>query len=433
MATAKSPCPAKIPGPQRSNSSEGDTIMNSTHHGSTLCLFLAFGIVGCSADLGEDQGLGDIGQASQAITTLTLSGQVRTAAGQGIPGALVTRSGSSEGTVLTDAVAATRSRSRGLLLASRGKEWLHGHPGRREPQPGQDQQGREFHRLGQWVSSRGGAARAHPRGPAAQRPAGERPRAVSSGGGGAARVRRRAQDAQQPRRLERHPGARLPERREATNPALEGVLYVGNVKLPSFYKVRADILGTKLYPAYLQDLDATFTQNQAPGTIDPTCTPRTIRTASWAIRSPSRARLRHHRTRPESEPRGLGAFMPVGVAGTANTYTDFANQLRPYLTKVRSFYSGALNSNGRAYFVSNDIGEHFEWTWDAFGPQTSIFTASPGRMAKPAMPASRVDRTSATSAGRPRASPPRKRSSTTTIPSRGSTRTGRRPRCSSRT
>jgi hypothetical protein len=70
--------------------------------------------------------------------------------------------------------------------------------------------------------------------------------------------------------------------------------------------------------------------------------------------------------------------MPVGVSGTSNTYSDFANQLRPYFTKALSFYNRQLTPNGRYYFVGNDIGERPQWSWDAFGAANIDFYGKPG-------------------------------------------------------
>lgn len=163
------------------------------------------------------------------------------------------------------------------------------------------------------------------------------------------------------------------------NPALEGVLYIGNVHLPSFYKNRADLTDTRLYPAYFEDLDATFTQEQPPGSIDPLCDgtndlhcavggPLTVPPHDFDAIKPGAS--------PATEL--WAAFLPVGVAGTVNGYGDFADQLRPFLSKVSAYYSGQHVPNGRLYYVGNDIGERFEWSWDAFGNQKIDFYGKPG-------------------------------------------------------
>jgi len=74
-----------------------------------------------------------------------------------------------------------------------------------------------------------------------------------------------------------------------------------------------------------------------------------------------------------------GAFLPVGVSGTQNTYADFADQLRPYLDKLLTYYAGSVHSTGRYYFVSNDPGwPQLQRLWDSL-PRTAIdFYGKPG-------------------------------------------------------
>jgi hypothetical protein len=172
----------------------------------------------------------------------------------------------------------------------------------------------------------------------------------------------------------------------STTPGIEGVLFIGNVKLPSFYKNRADDAVTRIAPIYLQDLDASFTKHYADGVTDPVCngtnepycvvSPRADGT-SGAVVVPRHDFDRMARgTNPD--PEIWAAFMPVGVSGTSNTYTDFANQLRPYLNKVISFYQGTLKGNGKYYLVSNDKGETFDITWNTFGKSAIDFYGKPG-------------------------------------------------------
>jgi hypothetical protein len=157
------------------------------------------------------------------------------------------------------------------------------------------------------------------------------------------------------------------------NPALEGVLYVGNIKLPSFYKIRADSGDVRLYPDYFEDLDATFARNQAPGSIDPLCDG--TNDAACSVFGPTvvPAHDLDSITRgAQPNPEIWAAFMPVGVAGTSNSYSDFANQLRPYLAKLASYYAGQLVPNHRLYMVANGPGERFQWAWDAYAGGAAI-------------------------------------------------------------
>jgi hypothetical protein len=69
--------------------------------------------------------------------------------------------------------------------------------------------------------------------------------------------------------------------------------------------------------------------------------------------------------------------MPVGF-DSGNTYTAFANQLRPYLQKLLTFYRLGYPSNGKHYFVSNDIGTDYPTNWATFGPTKLDFYGKPG-------------------------------------------------------
>jgi hypothetical protein len=172
----------------------------------------------------------------------------------------------------------------------------------------------------------------------------------------------------------------------AANPNIEGVLFMGNIKLPSFYKTRNDIVLTRLYPAYYSDLDATFSKHYANGALDPVCNGTND---PWCVVSPRADGSSGPITvpahdfdgvakGPNPDPEIWASFMPVGVSGSSNTYTDFANQLRPYLNKVIAFYKLQSATNGRYYFVSNDKGETFDLTWNAFGKSAIDFYGKPG-------------------------------------------------------
>jgi hypothetical protein len=165
----------------------------------------------------------------------------------------------------------------------------------------------------------------------------------------------------------------------AQNPSLEGVLFMGNIKLPSFYKPRADIAQTRIYPMYYQDLDAVFSKTYADGAIDPACndTNGPDCAVGGDVIVPAHD-FDHLAKGPQPDPELWASFMPVGVSGTQNTYADFATQLRPYLQKLGRYHAGQVSSNGRFYGVSNDKGERFELTWSAFGSQKIDFYGKPG-------------------------------------------------------
>ena len=173
------------------------------------------------------------------------------------------------------------------------------------------------------------------------------------------------------------------------NPAIEGVLFIGNVKLPSFYKTRMDNALTRLFPRYYEDLDGLSSKRYATGEIDPVCPPGTSDGDTKCVISP---RV-DGSTGPVSViphdfddlnfgsnpgPEIWTSYMPVGVAGSANTYTDFANQLRPYFQKLARYYNHELLSNGRYYYVSNDHGEQFDKMWTTWGNTKIDWYGRPG-------------------------------------------------------
>ena len=53
----------------------------------------------------------------------------------------------------------------------------------------------------------------------------------------------------------------------AVRPGIEGILFVGNIKLPSFFMPRPDIHSTRLWPRFYEDLDMTPSQTIPPGTV----------------------------------------------------------------------------------------------------------------------------------------------------------------------
>jgi hypothetical protein len=166
----------------------------------------------------------------------------------------------------------------------------------------------------------------------------------------------------------------------AANAELEGVLLIGNIKLPTFYKPRADILDTRIYATYFEDFDAHFEKRLTPGAIEPPCGPEHPDFESCAVGG---AIVPEHdfdymAKGPNAGPEIWTAYMPVGVGGTDNTYGDFAGQLRPFFEKVIRYYDGQLASNGRFYGVSGDRGERFDLTYATWGPSRTDFYGKPG-------------------------------------------------------
>jgi hypothetical protein len=172
----------------------------------------------------------------------------------------------------------------------------------------------------------------------------------------------------------------------AANPALEGVLMIGNITLPSFYKIRADIPHTRLLPRYYEDLDGVFSKIYPDGSVDPVCQPNdppgTKCVVSPRVDGSGPVTVIKHdfddtALGPNPDPEIWTSYMPVGVAGTSNTYTDFANQLRPYFQKLINFYGHQYVTNGKYYLVANGDGD-FATLWNAFGKTRIDFYGKDG-------------------------------------------------------
>jgi len=345
-------------------------------------------IVGCAATLGLAACSGDfeagrefddseIGSTREAVTMLTLSGKVRTSGGVGIAGVVVTLAGSSEGTRVTDSGGnySFANLAAGSYSLRPTKVGCAMTPDVVNLNNQSTSKTVNFTGAGSGCGSASKAiilvdSRLHTllvnefeqyRSAASTRRGFQiELRAVSGIDDWSAQaVRDYVKSA------------------KTANPALEGVLYVGNIKLPSFYKVRADTGDVRLYPAYLEDLDATFSRNQAPGSIDPLCDgtndnacavfgPYTVPPHDLDAITPG----------AQYNPEIWAAFMPVGFP-TGNTYANYANQIRPYLAKLLSFYQGQIVANDRLYMVQNGIGD-IEKSWDAFGGAAIDFYGKPG-------------------------------------------------------
>jgi hypothetical protein len=172
-------------------------------------------------------------------------------------------------------------------------------------------------------------------------------------------------------------------RERQLNPGLEGVLFVGNVSVPTFYKPRNDNLATRLYPYFYEDLDATWMRAQDPGTLDPLCLdqPGQVQQNCNVLADTIVPPHDYDRLIPGSSlgPELWSAYWPVGISGGPNDYAAFATQLGPYLDKLIAYYSGRVESNGRYYFVSNDpLWNTLELLWNS-APRTALdFYGKPG-------------------------------------------------------
>jgi hypothetical protein len=160
----------------------------------------------------------------------------------------------------------------------------------------------------------------------------------------------------------------------AARPELEGILFVGNVKLPSFFMPRPDTPSTRLWPRYYEDITMVSERRIAPGTI--------LKEAQPGRGGPFVAGLKEF-TVPEHDfdylaqgpsrgPELWAAFLPVGYPDDSkNTYAGWAGQLAPFFRKALAFYDGKTSYGRGLYLVSNDLScmARSRPVWKAVGPQ----------------------------------------------------------------
>jgi len=167
------------------------------------------------------------------------------------------------------------------------------------------------------------------------------------------------------------------QRSGATN--LEGVLLIGNIKLPTFFQSRTDSADTRIIPRYLEDLDGVFTKRLTDGSTLPICPDpfdNTYNCFAFSFTVPPHD-FDFVGKGAAPDPEIWTSYMPVGGVGS-DTFDDFANQIRPYLDKVLRYYNGQITSNGRFYFLTADIGEEPEKFWNAFGNTKFDLYGKPG-------------------------------------------------------
>ena len=153
---------------------------------------------------------------------------------------------------------------------------------------------------------------------------------------------------------------------------LEGILFVGNVKVPSFFMPRADTPSTRLWPRYYEDVSMVPERRIAPGTV--------LKEAQAGRAWPHVAGLKEFKV-PEHDfddmtrksgtgPELWAAFLPVGFAEeNKNTYEGWAEQLAPFFRKALAFYNGKTKYGRGLYLVSNDLSclAHSRPVWKAVG------------------------------------------------------------------
>ena len=167
----------------------------------------------------------------------------------------------------------------------------------------------------------------------------------------------------------------------AAKPNLEGVLFVGNVKLPSFFSPRGDIRSVRLWPRYFEDLDMTATQRVAAATglksheASAESGPNSAGADTPAVPPHDFDELAEG---PNLGPELWAAFLPVGFADAGkNNYAGWAGQLDRFFKKATAFYKGTVTYGRALYLVSNDLGllERARPAWDAVGPGQIEFYA----------------------------------------------------------
>ena len=151
-------------------------------------------------------------------------------------------------------------------------------------------------------------------------------------------------------------------------PELAGVLYVGNVRLPSFHSPRGDNQQTRYLPHAYQDLDLVLEQRLVPSQPYPGSTDPQRRVPMHDFDGLDRG----------AEP-GVelwAAFLPVGLTdATQNNYEAWARQLSPFLRKAIAYHSQRAAPAKRLYKVSNQLW-NLEPAWAYYGPTRIDFYAT---------------------------------------------------------
>jgi len=148
-------------------------------------------------------------------------------------------------------------------------------------------------------------------------------------------------------------------------PKVEGILFVGNVKLPSFFMPRGDTLSTRLWSKYYEDLEMAPTRQWAAGS-----------TLSFAPKFKVPEHDFDQMAHPATSPALWAAVLPVGYQDDAkNTYKNWAEQLAPFFKKTAAFYNGTVSYGRGMYLLSNDASllQRAKPVWDAVGPKQIEF------------------------------------------------------------
>ena len=171
------------------------------------------------------------------------------------------------------------------------------------------------------------------------------------------------------------------QRWHTARPGVEGVLFVGNLKLPSFFMPRADIHSTRLWPRFFEDLDMTPARRIPPGTVlksEPEPAQPWLRITGVTSLSVGPHDYDYLEAGESAGPELWAAFLPVGFQeDSRNTYQEWADQLSPFFTKAAAFHKGTARYGRGLYLVSNDNGllARGKPVWEAVGPGAIEFFA----------------------------------------------------------
>jgi hypothetical protein len=170
----------------------------------------------------------------------------------------------------------------------------------------------------------------------------------------------------------------------AENAALEGVLFVGAVAVPTFFMSRIDTPQTLYWPRYYEDLDMIPSKTIPDGTQLEACQEPTDAEgypSNWPCLAPGIWSVpftvpTHDFDDFEQGPHaGLelwAAFLPVGFSGTTrNNYARWGEQLRGFLRKTLAFYADPSAFARDLYHVGNDLNliAQVGTVWDEVGPE----------------------------------------------------------------
>ncbi|HEX2746416.1 MAG TPA: hypothetical protein VHM91_00345 [Verrucomicrobiales bacterium] len=163
----------------------------------------------------------------------------------------------------------------------------------------------------------------------------------------------------------------------SAHPGVEGILFAGNVKLPSFFMPRPDIHSTRLWPRFYEDLDMEPSLGIPAGTVltDRPQWPRVAGAKSLTVKE--------HDYDSFTEGKSAGAtwwvaHLPAGYQDDSmNTYEGWAKQLTPFFKKAAAFHAGATEYGRGLYLVSNDCSlmERGKPVWETVGPGKIEFFA----------------------------------------------------------